>query len=177
MGICYSYVKSMQSATSFSNPHNEIIEYGHTIPFIPPIKEGYVIKVYDGDTITIAARLPYKESPLYRFQVRLNGIDSPEIKGKSDEEKEAAHKSKRALEALVLHKVVQLKNPAQEKYGRILANVYVKTILNEDLHVNEWLLQQGYALPYDGKTKQAFHLIDEPSVRSQPYLYDQSNQS
>ena len=54
-----------------------------TIPFIPPISGGVVIKVYDGDTITIASKLPYKKSPLYRFSVRLNGIDSPEIKGVS----------------------------------------------------------------------------------------------
>jgi endonuclease YncB( thermonuclease family) len=174
MGICYSCIKSIKNGKPFMSPINESIDWEHTVPFVPPITEGFVIKVYDGDTITIAAKLHYPESPLYRFQVRLNGIDSPEIKGKSDEEKEAAHKSQRALETLVLHKVVQLKNLAQEKYGRILANVYVKTILNEDLHVNEWLLQQGYAIPYDGKTKQAFHIIHEPSVHPQPNLYSQS---
>ena len=27
--------------------------------FIPPIKNGRVIKVYDGDTITIVSKLPY----------------------------------------------------------------------------------------------------------------------
>uniref|UniRef100_A0A6C0BXJ5 Uncharacterized protein n=1 Tax=viral metagenome TaxID=1070528 RepID=A0A6C0BXJ5_9ZZZZ len=42
--------------------------------FIPPITEGRVIKCYDGDTITIAAFLPYKASPLYKFSVRLAGI-------------------------------------------------------------------------------------------------------
>ena len=89
--------------------------------------------------------------------MRLSGIDSPEIKGKTDEEKTAAYKSQRALEALLLHKVVTLKNTKQEKYGRILADVYVKNIFNEDLYVNEWLVQQGFAVPYDGKTKQAFH--------------------
>jgi len=34
---------------------------------VPPIKHGRVIKVYDGDTITVAARMPYPKSPLYRF--------------------------------------------------------------------------------------------------------------
>ena len=52
-----------------------------TMPFIPPISGGVVIKVYDGDTITIASKLPYKKSPLYRFSVRMNGIDAPELKG------------------------------------------------------------------------------------------------
>jgi len=157
MGICYSYTKSIIENKPFSNPVTDTIDWKLAIPFIPPINEGIVIKVYDGDTITIAARLPYKESPIYRFQVRLNGIDSPEMKGKTDEEKEAAHKSQRALEALVLDKTVQLKNKRQEKYGRILADVYVKNVLDQDVHVNQWLLQQGYAVPYDGKTKQEFH--------------------
>jgi len=156
MGICYSRNNSVNQ----TNPMSQHIEWEHTVPFIPPIQEGFVIKVYDGDTITIATKLPYLESPLYRFQVRLNGIDSPEIKGKTDEEKEEAHKSKRALEALVLHKVVQLKNKKQEKYGRILADIYVKNLLNEDVYVNEWLIRQGFALPYDGGTKFQTHPIN-----------------
>ena len=52
--------------------------------FIPPLKTGKVIKVYDGDTITIASRVPgLYNSPIYKFSVRLNGIDSPEMKGKT----------------------------------------------------------------------------------------------
>ena len=60
------------------------IEWKDTIEYKVPIQGGRVIKVYDGDTITIAARLPYDDSQLYRFSVRLNGIDAPEIKGKSE---------------------------------------------------------------------------------------------
>ena len=85
------------------------IEWKDTQAFIPPICEGQVIKVYDGDTITIAAKLPYNDSLLYRFSIRLNGIDSPEIKGHSEDEKAAAQVSKRALENLILHKYVVLK--------------------------------------------------------------------
>jgi endonuclease YncB( thermonuclease family) len=126
------------------------------VPFVPPITSGYVIKVYDGDTITIAGRLPYPESRLYRFQVRLLGIDSPEIKGKSEKEKEAAHKSQQALEGLVLNKTVLLREISTEKYGRILANVYLVSETGQELLVNKWMLTNGHAVPYDGKTKQQF---------------------
>lgn len=126
-----------------------------TIPFIPPIEKGTVIKIYDGDTITIAAKLPYKKSSLYRFQIRLLGIDSPEKRGHTEEERTAAYKSQRALEALLLHNTVYLENKQQEKYGRILADVFV-VLHNEKIHVNKWLLNHGYAIPYDGKTKQPF---------------------
>ena len=46
------------------------IEYGDTRPFVYPIHYGKVIKVYDGDTITIAAKLPNTDGPVYRFSVR-----------------------------------------------------------------------------------------------------------
>ena len=133
----------------------DTIAWNDCDPFVPPITCGYVIKVYDGDTITIAGRLPYPESPLYRFPVRLLGIDSPEIKGKTEKEKEAAHKAQRALEDLVLHRKVILRDVSTEKYGRILANIYLVTDTDETF-VNKWMLSNGHAVPYDGKTKKPF---------------------
>jgi endonuclease YncB( thermonuclease family) len=127
--------------------------YDNALPFVPPIKYGKVIKVYDGDTLTIAAQLPYPESPIYRFQVRLNGIDTPEIKSKSATEKTLAANARDALSNLLLHKIVQLKNTANEKYGRLLADVYLG-----ELHVNQWMIDNKFAVRYDGGTK---HRPDE----------------
>jgi len=123
-------------------------QYKDTIPFVPPIHEGYVVKVYDGDTITIAAKLPYKESPLYRFQVRLNGIDCPEIRGENEFEKKVAQMAKLEISNLILNKHVTLKNVGTEKYGRILADVYI-----ENIHLNGLLLERRLAVKYDGGTK------------------------
>jgi hypothetical protein len=61
----------------------------NTIGFVPHIKIGKVIKVYDGDTITVASKLP-NDSFIYRFPVRLIGIDSPEIKGSTEVENKLA---------------------------------------------------------------------------------------
>jgi endonuclease YncB( thermonuclease family) len=113
-----------------------------------PITGGQVIKVYDGDSITIAAYLPTDSSPLFRFSVRLNGIDTPEIKGKNEDEKAAAKAARDALSSLILHKVITLKNVDTEKYGRILADVYL-----DDLCINDWLIKEHYAVKYDGGTK------------------------
>ena len=60
------------------------------IPFVIPITEGKVIKVYDGDTITVQFRLPYKKSKLYKISVRLNSIDCPELKTKNEIEKQCS---------------------------------------------------------------------------------------
>ena len=133
------------------------IKWSDTIIFIPDISGGYVIKVYDGDTITIAQKLPYPESPLYRFSVRLAGIDSPEMKGKSKEEKVAAKLSQKALEEIILNKNVTIKNVKTEKYGRLLADVYY-----ENIHLNKWMLDNNYAVPYNGGTKKPFVSYNPP---------------
>jgi endonuclease YncB( thermonuclease family) len=124
------------------------IKWNDTIPFIPPIDSGLVIKVYDGDTITIASQLPYLNSPMYRFSVRLRGIDCPEIKSKNKEEIECAEMAKKVMSDLVLHKMVTIKNLGTEKYGRILADAYLG-----DLNLNDYMLKQKLAVPYDGTTK------------------------
>ena len=119
-----------------------------SIQFVPPITEGEVISVYDGDTITIVSKLPYDASPLYRFLVRLAGIDCAEIKGKTEKERELAQEAKNALQKLILNKVVSLKNLKNEKYGRVLADVYLG-----DLHLNKWMLDNNYAVQYSGGKK------------------------
>jgi endonuclease YncB( thermonuclease family) len=124
------------------------ITYKDTIPFIAPITEGKVIKVYDGDTITIASKLPYNTSCFYRFSIRLRDIDAPEIKCKTNAEKLLAIKSRDALSNLILNKIVHIKNVGNEKYGRILADVYL-----DDIHINKWMLDNKYAVKYDGGTK------------------------
>ena len=132
------------------NEDGDDITWQDTVEFTFPIEGGRVIKVYDGDTITIAAKLPFDNSPLYRLSVRLNGIDTPEIKGKTDDEKIAAKQVKDALSILILNKRVSLKNIQTEKYGRILADVYIG-----ELHINKWLITEKYAVKYDGGTKKS----------------------
>jgi micrococcal nuclease len=126
----------------------EVINWDDTIPFIPPIKYGKVIKVYDGDTLTIASKLPIPNSPLYRFNVRFDGIDTPEIKGKTSTEKDMAQIAKKVLSEMLLYKMIYLKDLKTEKYGRILAKVYYNEIC-----INDWLIENHYAKPYDGGTK------------------------
>jgi len=124
------------------------ITWKDTVPFVPPVTEGYVIKVYDGDTITIATQLPIKNTPIYRFSVRLAGIDSAEVKGKTFHEKEVAIQAREALTKKIVGKTVRLKNVSLEKYGRILADVYL-----DNLHINRWMVDQDLAVEYDGGTK------------------------
>lgn len=123
--------------------------------------EVFVTDVYDGDTITVAFQL-CPTIGIRRFKVRLNGIDTPELK--PPKAMEAALRKRhidRAKEArdvvrnLILHQYVTLYTDDFDKYGRVLAKVYV----NDDVpDLSRWMLKNGYALPYDGKTKLEFDI-------------------
>jgi len=129
--------------------------YKDTTPFVPPVTYGYVVKVYDGDTITVASKLPWVESPLYRFSVRLDGIDTPELKTKSLDEKTVAVMARDRVSELVFGKGVRLENVSTEKYGRLLAKVYLTSESDKDkgLCINDLLLEERLAVKYDGGTK------------------------
>ena len=88
-----------------------------------------VIKVYDGDTITIAIKLLNKT---VKCSVRMLGYDSPEMKPSKnqknrDQEIILAKKAKSALENLILHKIVKIKLGEFDKYGRFLGTVLLNT--------------------------------------------------
>ena len=114
-------------------------------PFIPPIQSGRVVKVYDGDTITVAAKL---EGTIYKFSVRLAGIDAPELRTSNPVEKRMAQQVQQVLSNKLMGKMVYLKNRQKEKYGRLLCDVYLKS-----QHINQWLVDNRYAVKYNGGTK------------------------
>jgi micrococcal nuclease len=145
---CYNANTKVDLPVNKNAEEPKKIQWSDTLQFIPPINTGQVIKVYDGDTFTLAGHLPYDGSPLYRFSVRLNGIDCAEIKGKTEEEKEYAIRARTELDKLIMGKTVILKNVKNEKYGRLLADVFV-----EDLHVNKHMIDKGLAVEYDGGSK------------------------
>jgi len=146
----FSLFKGLFNRSKTSLSYLMDVKYEDTVEFTFPITEGKVIKVYDADTITIASKLPYNESPIYRLSVRLNGIDAPEIRGKdiTEEEKVAAQLARDYVSNLILNKYIRLENIQTEKYGRILADVFV-----DEIHLNELLIKERYAVKYDGGHK------------------------
>ena len=126
--------------------------YENVPEFIPDIRHGKVIRVYDGDTFTIAARISVdgNELPkLFRFTVRLNGIDTPEIRTKNQTEKRLAILARDNLAELLFGSVVILQNVSYDKYGRILADVITK----DGVNVSRWMIENGHAVEYDGGAK------------------------
>ena len=117
-------------------------------PFVPPLTDGIVVKVYDGDTITIVSKLPYDTSPLYKFSIRIRNIDCPEIRGSCDDEKQCAKIAKQRVSDLILNKKVELRNVGTEKYGRVLADVII-----DGQDIGRLLIDERLALEYSGGSK------------------------
>lgn len=85
----------------------------------------HVAQVVDGDTFFLTTN---------HQTVRLFGLDAPELSNCFGQE------SLRKLDQLLAGKKVQLKEPMVDHFGRIVALVYVKGRL-----INEVLIREGYA--------------------------------
>ena len=70
------------------------------------------------------------------------------MKSKNQYEKECAVIAREEVSKKILHKIVTLKNIQTEKYGRILADVYI-----DDLCINNYMIEKRLAIAYDGGTK------------------------
>jgi len=113
-------------------------------------------KVVDGDTVDVTIDLGFD---LYKKErVRIAGIDTPEKRTRDLEEKalgiDATNWMKKALEDTIegdeeLIIRTELVG-SQGKYGRLLGWLYVG---DDEVSLNEQMITQGYALAYDGGTK------------------------
>jgi micrococcal nuclease len=101
--------------------------------------------VYDGDTILVVdAGLP---APLKNLSIRLRGIDTPELRGQCQAEKDKALLAKNYLKSVVgKNQNITLTNYKWDKYGgRIDAMVNV-----DGVDLSTTLIAAGYAVAYDG---------------------------
>ena len=101
-----------------------------------------VLSVYDGDTIRADIDLGLCVK-LCNQQLRLYGINTPEVRGSYRLKGIAARDALRSLIDGEDVKIVTHKDRTG-KYGRWLVEVWFR-----EIHVNEWLLQNGYAEVYD----------------------------
>ena len=114
-------------------------------------------RVLDGDTIDVTIDLGFD---LYKKErVRIAGVDTPEKRTRDLEEKalgiDATEWMKKHLEETIAGEEeltirTELKG-GMGKYGRLLGWLYVG---EDTVSLNEKMIGEGYAWPYDGGTKQ-----------------------
>ncbi len=113
------------------------------------IEVSEITSIYDGDTF----RVNIKSFPSIvgeKMAIRLNGVDTPEIRGKCDKEKKLARKAKQfTVNFLRNSKKVILKNTQRGKYFRIVADVY-----GDNKSLAKELIKNNLAVAYDGGTKE-----------------------
>ena len=122
--------------------------------------QGKVVSVYDGDTIKLV--FPVHDT-LYKWSCRLEHVDTPELRTKCKIQKKYGYIVRDELRKKIMEKIVTVKCGEFDKYGRLLAEIYMP---DEEKSVNEWLIEKGYAFYYDGGTKQDWStfLIENPTI-------------
>ena len=116
-----------------------------------------IVKVLDGDTIDVLIDLGF--DLFKKERVRIAGVDTPEKRTRDLEEKalgiDATNWLKEKLDSTIagddeLTIRTELVGGVG-KYGRLLGWLYIG---DSQLSLNEAMITEGYALAYDGGTKQ-----------------------
>ena len=113
--------------------------------------QGKIVDVYDGDTVKIVLNLSIN-SDYFRCNCRLSGINTPEIRTKNTKEKEFGLLVRDKLKERIENKILLIKCGEFDKYGRLLVEIYENN--GQLFSINNWLIENNYAKPYDGGTKE-----------------------
>ena len=116
---------------------------------------GKVVDVYDGDTCKIVI---YYKNEFVKFNIRMYGYDSPELKTKNTIEKQFSLISKQMLEKLILNKIVKIFCHDFDKYGRLLGSIFINDKnTGEEIDVNNFMINKHFGYSYLGEKKTDFN--------------------
>lgn len=140
-----------------------------------------VVNVIDGDTLTLIIPI---FNDCFKFYTRLSGVDTCEIRSNNEENKEKGLKAKyRVIELICKDKklndiicitkkqIIDIFNKEVytvwiecddfDKYGRLLAKVYLEIKKDNSKSIGEILIEEKLAYKYDGNTK----LTEEEQIK------------
>lgn len=104
-----------------------------------------VTRIVDGDTIDVRAQVwigHYIET-----RVRLSDLDTPELRGKCDTERQKALEAQDALSGLLRNRKVILTKIQNGKFaGRVVAKAHT----TDGTNISDFLIKHGFGQPYDG---------------------------
>jgi len=104
-----------------------------------------IVKIVDGDTVDLVLDLGF--STFVQQRLRLKGIDTPELSSTNESERIIANEAKGYVSVwLINQKKLAVKTFKDDKYGRIIAEIYG----DDSLCLNKILIDNGYAWEYDG---------------------------
>jgi endonuclease YncB( thermonuclease family) len=123
-----------------------------------------IVRVLDGDTAVFRLVKTFTQEVDFGFFIhdsvalskstelsfRFFGINCPEIHSSDAALKARGLKAKAEVERLCSLGPLRLVSYKPDKYGRWLADVYVTPSGKKEIHINQALLDGGFALPYNG---------------------------
>jgi endonuclease YncB( thermonuclease family) len=125
------------------------------------------LRNYDGDTITV--NIPNVPRLIGEaVSVRVRGLDTPEIKGKTHCEKTLAKSAKLLVTHLLSNSQIDLIDTSRDKYFRILSNI---SFDGKDLSLA--LIENHLAVPYDGGKKEVVDWCSKQILFQNTELYNQ----
>jgi micrococcal nuclease len=104
-------------------------------------------RVVDGDTVDGSIDLGFNVS--IQVRVRLEGIDTPETRTRNKAEKVYGLQAKVKLKEILKIDKIIIQSHGVGKFGRVLGRLY----LVNGTDVNRQLIDEGYAIPYQGDKK------------------------
>ena len=119
------------------------------------------VRNYDGDTVTVNL-IDLKDIDMdetyaaiwKKIGIRVNGIDTPEMRGKCAAEKVLAKEAKYLVRDLLKDaEYISIRDISRGKYFRLVADVIVNPGTPDELNIKDALLEAGLAVPYDGGRK------------------------
>lgn len=144
----HSFFQTVVTATLIATGATTITQTAQAACYDWPLREYRGAYAYDGDTIYVA--VPGLPREIANMSVRVRGVDTPEIRGECEDEKQLAQKARDfARERLKSARSVTFCEPEWGRYGgRVVASVRV-----DGSPLDLELIYNGLARPYDGKTK------------------------
>jgi len=141
-----------------------------------------ICHVHDGDTVTIGFDLlatlsttnsNNKRHHYVKFNMRLLGLDAPEVKLKKtaphrELEMKAGALVRDVLAQRIDTKLVKVHFRGKDKYGRLMGTITQR----DGIDINAWLIEQKLAKPYAGKKKESWNVEELRDVvkRSQSLM-------
>lgn len=112
-----------------------------------------IVEIYDGDTFTAEVDLGFRIK--MKIKLRLDGINTPELRGKDPREKELAKEVRDFLRENYLNSEIILETKKKGKYGRYLSTVRIPNVIDPP-SLNDLLIKLGYAREYHGEKRKGW---------------------
>ena len=129
---------------AFMQQNGKPIDNQTEIPTAETLQNVSIASVYDGDTFKINLNCSlaiYCE----KVPVRVSGVDTPEIKGKTEKEKRLAKEAKAFTKNFLDKGPISLSNCSRDKYFRLLCDVtnsqgqnLAQELIKKDLGYEYW---------------------------------------